>query len=199
MAALSIGAYSDAGQHHGKHAGKPYASLARTEAWSLPGSNMKVVAALVPFLTVIAADPQTALPVPPADWLLQTGKHDGRLETLPSGVQYKVLQQRPQEQRERSHDPRDTYRCSYRAGLLGGEEFDSSHSRFGDIPVTFKREDVPAGWSDAVNTMRTGDTWVIYVPTELVLLPTMLPIPRELVVHNDAPKKPFVREGFELV
>ena len=105
---------------------------------------MKAVAALVPFLAAIAADPQTALPVPPADWLLQTGKHDGRLETLPSGVQYKVLQHGPQEQREQSHDPRDTYRYSYRAGLLGGEEFDSRHSCFGDILVTVKREDVPA-------------------------------------------------------
>jgi len=52
-----------------------------------------------------------------------------------------------------------------RARLLNGHEFDSSYS--GEGPVSFSVNKVIRGWSEALQLMREGAKWELYLPPEL--------------------------------
>ena len=83
------------------------------------------------------------------------------VNTLPSGLQYKVIKagngQKP--------GPQDVVRVHYRARLLNGHEFDSSDSSVG--PVSFSVNKVIPGWTEALQLMREGARWELYLPPEL--------------------------------
>jgi len=81
--------------------------------------------------------------------------------SLPSGLQYKVL---------RSGDgpsPKgtDTVETNYRGTLIDGTEFDSSYKR-GQTAV-FPVNGVIPGWAEALQLMKVGDKWQLFVPPEL--------------------------------
>jgi FKBP-type peptidyl-prolyl cis-trans isomerase FklB len=81
--------------------------------------------------------------------------------SLPSGLQYKIL---------RSGDgpsPKgtDTVETNYRGTLINGTEFDSSYKR-GQTAV-FPVTGVIAGWTEALQLMKVGDKWQLFVPPEL--------------------------------
>jgi FKBP-type peptidyl-prolyl cis-trans isomerase len=81
--------------------------------------------------------------------------------SLPSGLQYKIL---------RSGDgssPKgtDTVETNYRGTLIDGTEFDSSYKR-GQAAV-FPVNGVIAGWTEALQLMKVGDKWQLFVPPEL--------------------------------
>lgn len=92
---------------------------------------------------------------------LDANKSKDGVVTLPSGLQYKVLQMgtgpKPAET--------DTVECNYRGTLLDGKEFDSSYKR--GQTVTFPLNQVIKGWTEALQLMPVGSKWQLFIPSEL--------------------------------
>lgn len=80
---------------------------------------------------------------------------------LDSGLQYKVIKQGDGE----SPKPADKVKCHYRGTLINGREFDSSYSR--NEPTVFPVNGVIKGWTQALQLMKTGSKWMLYVPSDL--------------------------------
>ena len=93
-------------------------------------------------------------------FLAENGKKDG-VVTLPSGLQYRIIQ----EGKGKKPAAADTVEVHYRGTLLNGSEFDSSY-RLGH-PATFKVKGVIPGWQEALQRMPVGSTWQIFVPPPL--------------------------------
>lgn len=83
------------------------------------------------------------------------------VQTLPSGVQYKVLVQ------GKGELPTATSRVkvNYEGRLVDGTVFDSSYER--KKPATFGCNQVIKGWTEALTHMPVGSKWEIYIPQEL--------------------------------
>ena len=93
-------------------------------------------------------------------FLAANAKKDS-VETLPSGVQYKVLV-------KGSGDiPTATskVKVNYEGRLIDGTVFDSSYER--KQPATFGCNHVIKGWTEALTHMPVGSKWEIYIPQEL--------------------------------
>jgi len=92
---------------------------------------------------------------------LAANKEREGVVTLPSGLQYRVLQ------KGNGPTPKatDTVRTHYRGTLIDGTEFDSSYSR--NEPSTFGVTQVIKGWTEALQLMQVGDRWQLFVPSEL--------------------------------
>jgi FKBP-type peptidyl-prolyl cis-trans isomerase len=92
---------------------------------------------------------------------LAANKTKDGVVTLPSGLQYKVLQggtgPKPA--------PTDTVVCNYRGTLLDNTEFDSSYKR--GQPATFPVNGVIKGWTEALQLMPVGSKWQLFIPAEL--------------------------------
>jgi FKBP-type peptidyl-prolyl cis-trans isomerase len=93
-------------------------------------------------------------------FLEENAKKEGVL-TLESGLQYKVLE----EGNGTSPAEDDIVTVHYKGTLVDGTEFDSSYSR--NEPATFPVNGVIKGWTEALQKMKTGDHWMIYIPAEL--------------------------------
>ena len=61
--------------------------------------------------------------------------------------------------------PADTVTVHYRGTLIDGTEFDSSYSR--GKPATFGVDRVIAGWTEALQLMKEGAKWQLFIPPEL--------------------------------
>jgi FKBP-type peptidyl-prolyl cis-trans isomerase len=55
--------------------------------------------------------------------------------------------------------------CHYRGTLIDGTEFDSSYSR--GKPTTFAPNQVIKGWTEAMQLMKEGDKFELYIPSEM--------------------------------
>lgn len=92
---------------------------------------------------------------------LAANKSKEGVVALPSGLQYKVLQQgtgpKP--------TPTDTVVCNYRGTLIDNTEFDSSFKR--GQPATFGVSQVIKGWTEALQLMPVGSKWQLYIPPDL--------------------------------
>lgn len=92
---------------------------------------------------------------------LAANKDRPGVKVLPSGLQYKIVKAgtgaRPKAM--------DTVEVDYRGTLIDGREFDSSYRR--GKPATFPVNGVIKGWQEALQAMREGAKWQIYVPAEL--------------------------------
>lgn len=94
------------------------------------------------------------------DFLKENALKEG-VQTLPSGVQYKVLT-------EGTGDiPTATskVKVNYEGRLVDGTVFDSSYKR--NQPATFGCNQVIKGWTEALTHMPVGSKWEIYIPQEL--------------------------------
>ena len=83
------------------------------------------------------------------------------VKTLTSGLQYKILV----EGNASGPLASDKVRVNYRGTLLNGVEFESSYS--GGAPVTVKVDDMIPAWAEALQLMKTGAKWQLFVPAEL--------------------------------
>ena len=92
---------------------------------------------------------------------LEENKSKPGVKTTESGLQYKVLR----EGTGPTPGPNDTVVCNYKGTLINGEEFDSSDKR--GEPATFVVKNVIKGWQEALEMMKEGGKWELYVPTEL--------------------------------
>ncbi|KAL9187463.1 hypothetical protein ACHAXT_001566, partial [Thalassiosira profunda] len=55
--------------------------------------------------------------------------------------------------------------CHYAGTLIDGTEFDSSYKR--GAPLTFAPNQVIKGWTEAMQLMKEGAKWELYIPSEL--------------------------------
>jgi FKBP-type peptidyl-prolyl cis-trans isomerase FklB len=81
--------------------------------------------------------------------------------TLPSGLEYKILQQGTGAKPSAS----DTVVCNYRGTLLDNTEFDSSYKR--GQPASFPVSQVIKGWTEALQLMPVGSKWQLFIPSDL--------------------------------
>lgn len=81
--------------------------------------------------------------------------------TRDSGLQYRVLESG----RGNSPQGQDKVLVHYTGKLLDGSQFDSSHSR--GEPASFQVDQVIKGWTEALQLMKQGDRWQLYIPPEL--------------------------------
>jgi len=95
-----------------------------------------------------------------AAFLAENGKKEG-VTTLPSGLQYKVIE----EGKGAKPSLESTVTVHYKGTLVDGKEFDSSYSR--NEPATFPVKGVIPGWTEAMQLMTEGSKWEIVIPSEL--------------------------------
>jgi FKBP-type peptidyl-prolyl cis-trans isomerase len=95
-----------------------------------------------------------------AAFLAQNGKRED-VQTTASGLQYRVLR----EGDGASPTLGDSVRCNYKGSLLNGTEFDSSARHGG--PAEFPVNGVIPGWTEALQKMKVGDKWQLFVPPNL--------------------------------
>jgi FKBP-type peptidyl-prolyl cis-trans isomerase FklB len=95
-----------------------------------------------------------------AAFLVENMKRDG-VKTLPSGLQYKVIT----EGTGKSPSATDTVTVQYKGSLIDGTEFDSSYKR--GQPATFALNGVIKGWTEALQLMKEGSKWQIFLPSNL--------------------------------
>jgi len=95
------------------------------------------------------------------DTFLATNKSKPGVVALPSGLQYKVIQNGDGPKPTAS----DTVVCNYKGTLIDGTEFDSSYKR--GQPATFPVGQVIKGWTEALQLMPVGSKWELYIPSSL--------------------------------
>jgi FKBP-type peptidyl-prolyl cis-trans isomerase FklB len=93
-------------------------------------------------------------------FLAENAKKDG-VVTTESGLQYKVIKSGDGP----SPKADDTVTTHYRGTLIDGREFDSSYSR--GQPASFPVNGVIKGWTEALQLMKVGDKWQLYIPSDL--------------------------------
>jgi FKBP-type peptidyl-prolyl cis-trans isomerase len=97
-------------------------------------------------------------------FMARNGQAPG-VQTTASGLQYKVLQQGT----GASPMLGDKVKCNYRGTLLNGTEFDSSYKR--GKPAEFGLIQGPngliGGWVEALQKMKVGDKWQLFIPSKL--------------------------------
>ncbi|MBI4849070.1 MAG: FKBP-type peptidyl-prolyl cis-trans isomerase [Nitrospirae bacterium] len=93
-------------------------------------------------------------------FLAENKKKEG-VVTLPSSLQYKVIK----EGTGAIPKATDTVTVHYKGTFIDGTEFDSSMKH--GQPATFKVGGVIPGWTEALQLMKTGSKWQLYVPSNL--------------------------------
>jgi FKBP-type peptidyl-prolyl cis-trans isomerase FklB len=95
------------------------------------------------------------------DSFLAANKAKPGVVTLPSGLQYRIVQP--------GSGPKptaaDTVVCNYKGTLVDGTEFDSSYKR--GQPATFPVGQVIKGWTEALQLMPVGSKWELVIPPSL--------------------------------
>jgi FKBP-type peptidyl-prolyl cis-trans isomerase FkpA len=95
-----------------------------------------------------------------AAFLAANGKKPG-IVTTASGLQYKVLAPGSGDPPK----PTDMVVVNYRGTFLNGTEFDSSYK--GGEPATFTVNRVIAGWTEALQLMKPGARYQLFIPPQL--------------------------------
>ena len=93
-------------------------------------------------------------------FLAENAKKEGVTVTA-SGLQYEVIASGSGATPTLS----DTVETHYTGRFMDGSEFDSSVSR--GQPLTFAVTGVIAGWTEALQLMKEGDKWKLYIPSDL--------------------------------
>ena len=93
-------------------------------------------------------------------FLAENKKKEG-VKTLASGLQYKVTA----EGTGKTPKAGDTVTVNYRGTLVDGTEFDSSFKR--GQPATFPVGGVIKGWTEALQLMKVGAKWQLFIPSDL--------------------------------
>ena len=92
---------------------------------------------------------------------LEANKKKEGVKVTESGLQYKVVKEgtgaKPKDT--------DTVEVHYKGTLTNGEKFDSSYDR--KRPAQFPVKGVIKGWTEALQLMKEGGKWELYIPSEL--------------------------------
>ncbi|MCE1188022.1 MAG: FKBP-type peptidyl-prolyl cis-trans isomerase [Ignavibacteria bacterium] len=92
---------------------------------------------------------------------LQNNAKNAGVVQLPSGLQYTVLKSGT----GKTPAATSTVTTHYTGRLIDGTEFDSSYRR--NEPATFPVNGVIRGWTEALQLMKEGDVWILYIPAHL--------------------------------
>ena len=105
-----------------------------------------------------------------AGFLATNAKAPG-VVTLPSGLQYKIVHSGPA---DGAHPGlADEVKVNYEGKLVNGTVFDSSFQR--GEPADLPLQGLIPGWVQALQLMRPGDEWTLYVPSDLAYGPDSPP------------------------
>jgi FKBP-type peptidyl-prolyl cis-trans isomerase FklB len=96
-----------------------------------------------------------------ANKFLADNKAKDGVKTTASGLEYKVLKEGNGAQPKSS----DNVTVNYRGTLLDGTEFDSSYKR--GEPATFPVAGVIKGWTEALQLMKVGSKYQLFIPPSL--------------------------------
>lgn len=101
-------------------------------------------------------------------FLLENGKRT-EVKTTPTGLQYEVLAEGDGPMPSAT----DQVEVHYTGKLLDGTVFDSSVDR--GMPATFGVNQVIPGWVEALQMMKAGSKWRLFIPSNLAYGPTGTP------------------------
>ena len=93
-------------------------------------------------------------------FLAENAKKEG-IVTLPSGLQYKIITEGTGNIPMAS----DKVKVNYEGTLINGTKFDSSYDR--GQPAEFGVTQVIKGWTEALQLMKEGSVWMLYIPSDL--------------------------------
>jgi peptidylprolyl isomerase/FKBP-type peptidyl-prolyl cis-trans isomerase FklB len=115
-----------------------------------------------------AAGQEAAANLRAAEFFMTSNARADGVQTLPSGVQYKVTQAGPPG--GESPDSNDLVSVDYEGALTDGTVFDSSFQR--GQPAVFTLEEgisgsIIPGMREALQHMSVGDEWLVYIPPQL--------------------------------
>ncbi|MDX1693341.1 MAG: FKBP-type peptidyl-prolyl cis-trans isomerase, partial [Ketobacteraceae bacterium] len=94
---------------------------------------------------------------------LEENKAREGVKTTESGLQYEVISSG--EEGAVSPDANDKVKVHYHGTLVDGTVFDSSVDR--GEPIEFAVGGVIKGWTEALQLMKKGDKWKLYIPSDL--------------------------------
>ena len=94
-------------------------------------------------------------------FLAENGKKPGVVTTA-SGLEYQELKAGT----GASPKANDTVSVNYRGTLLDGTEFDST-AKHGGQPASFEVDHVIPGWTEALQLMKPGAKWKLFIPPKL--------------------------------
>jgi FKBP-type peptidyl-prolyl cis-trans isomerase FklB len=92
---------------------------------------------------------------------LEANKAKEGVKVLPDGLQYKIIT----EGTGATPTADDKVKTNYRGTLIDGTEFDSSYKR--NRPAEFTVKGVIKGWTEALQLMKVGAKWELYIPPDL--------------------------------
>ncbi len=92
---------------------------------------------------------------------LAANKEKEGVVVLPSGLQHKVIEEGSGD----SPKATDNVTVHYAGTLINGTKFDSSYDR--GEPATFPVNGVIAGWTEALQLMKPGAKWQLFIPSDL--------------------------------
>lgn len=95
------------------------------------------------------------------DWLAAKSKENG-VKPLPKGIYYKVLAEGNAEGKHPT--PRSIVTAHYTGRTIDGKLFDSS---CGGAPLAIRLCDLIEGWIVAMQQMKVGDNWEVYIPADM--------------------------------
>ena len=99
-------------------------------------------------------------PMTGAQWLAVNAEKDG-IVVLESGLQYEIIETGE----GKTPGLTDKVLTHYEGQLTNGDIFDSSMKRM--KPMEFPVNRVIAGWTEALQLMKEGDKWKLFIPAEL--------------------------------
>ncbi len=92
---------------------------------------------------------------------LEANKKKAGVKVLPSGLQYKIIKEGAGPKPKKD----DVVKVHYKGTLIDGKQFDSSYDR--GEPAVFPVQGVIPGWTEALQLMKTGSVWELYIPSKL--------------------------------
>lgn len=152
-------------QYHGPHPNRsPCTTQPTAVTMKRPSLSVSLSAALLLLMTSCESgkksEPAAQAAANPA--MNAAPAMDGMITTA-SGLRYKVLSPGPAG--GRSPTLYDSATVHYKGTLTNGTVFDSSYER--GAPATFGVNQVIPGWTEALQLMKPGDQWLLYIPANL--------------------------------
>lgn len=111
-------------------------------------------------------------------FLAENAKKEG-VKVTDTGLQYEIIEEGTGD----SPEADDQVKVHYKGVFIDGEQFDSSYD--GGEPATFGVTQVIPGWTEALQMMKEGGKWKVYIPAELAYGPGRPGIPPYSVLIFD--------------
>ena len=128
-----------------------------------------IAAAAALALAACQQKPETAGPATPGaqsevskTYMAKIAKEEG-VKVLPSGLAYKITKSGAATGLKPG--PHDEVKVHYEGKLEDGTVFDSSYER--GAPAAMPLDRLIPAWQEALQLMRPGDEWTLYVPSNL--------------------------------